>query len=401
MNVWTILFDLDDTLVMTSEIEELREEVRYGKSRWSDVYNQFDSTFLYPDTLELIRVLKRGIEWRESIIVSYDIGVVTSSPREYAEKLLTYHNLDIPVLSAYNDTRNHKPAPDPIINAMEKLDAEPSKTIYVGDTEDDVQASLLAGCIPFLFDPDLSYFGTSYIKRLVREGGRLVADGKDFLESLGEIHGALSVPDEVEKKSLEASNDTFFSEYGLKNLKKRKDLEEEGYDIFFRYIYYPVGKRSDKNKDYSISNFLYSSKYINLKEMYSEPIKMFSESMEQFLNPDSNFVICVAPSRREGLRDSGERLIANELCNNLNVVDGTNCIKRISRTPKFRSNYDLHLESIEIQQPSKLYYKNVLILDNIVSSGATLKACIDRVKEAGAKSVVGLAIAKTWGRDEN
>jgi len=30
-----------------------------------------------------------------------------------------------------------------------------------------------------------------------------------------------------------------------------------------------------------------------------------------------------------------------------------------------------------------------------------MKACIDRVKEAGAKSVIGLAVAKTRGRDEN
>ena len=188
MDKWTILFDLDDTLVMTHDIEELRQRAIYGQRSWSQVHNKFDETYLIPGTLELISVLKRGIKWN-NVEVSYDIGIVTSSPRQYAEKLLNYHNLEIPVISAYHDTLKHKPSPDPILNAMEKLGADSSKTVYVGDTEDDVQASILAGCTPFLFDLDLSYFGTSYTKRLVLDGGRLVTDWKDFLEHLEDIHG--------------------------------------------------------------------------------------------------------------------------------------------------------------------------------------------------------------------
>lgn len=398
MNGWTILFDLDDTLVMTHEIEELRQRAIYGQQPWSQVYNKFDETYLVPRTLELISFLKQGIKWN-TIEISYDIGIVTSSPRHYAEKLLNYHNFEIPVISAYHDTLKHKPSPDPILNAMEKLGADSSKTIYVGDTEDDVQASILAGCTPFLFDPDLSYFGTSYTKRLVLDGGRLVTDWQDFLEHLGEIHGMLT--DEAP-----SNYDAFFSEYGIKNLEKRKDLEKEGYDIYFRHIYYPNGKRkilseTNSNLDLSISDLLYSSYYENLKQLYERPARIFSEEIIKWLNSDSQLVLISAPSSQEGSHNTGEKMVVNTICEyNANFVNGVDILERHKSVEQY-SKYAAHLDSISVTLPSEMKNNKIIIIDNIVTSGGTLKACIDRVKEAGAKSVIGLAIAKTWGRDED
>jgi HAD superfamily hydrolase (TIGR01549 family) len=387
MNGWTILFDLDDTLVITHTIEELRDQARRGPyyvGKWQPVYDAFNHTILPHGTKELLNHLEE-----------YELGVVTSAQRVYASKLLRHHDLNIPILSAYHDTGRRKPHPDPIVNAMEKLDAKPERTIYVGDEEEDVEAAFSAGCIPFLLDRDRTYFGTTFTKKLVRKGGRLIADWLDLAEALEYETGS--------KKPWDfpiSWSHTFFSDVGIRKLLKRKDLEEEGYNVFFRYTYYPASSRASPNRDYSISEWLYSREYENLKEMHAEPVEFFTDKLEKLLNTSNGIVITVAPSRREGLHPSGERMIANLLCErNPSFVDGTQCIQRTKTIPRY-SDYRAHQETIYVEPASRIDGKNVLIIDNITTSGGTLKACIERVGEAGAKSVIGLAIAKTRGKGE-
>ena len=43
------------------------------------------------------------------------------------------------------DTKKHKPAPDPILVAMDKMGADPATTVYVGDTINDMKAAHAAG----------------------------------------------------------------------------------------------------------------------------------------------------------------------------------------------------------------------------------------------------------------
>ena len=43
------------------------------------------------------------------------------------------------------DTKRHKPAPDPILAAMDKMGADPATTVYIGDTINDMKAAHAAG----------------------------------------------------------------------------------------------------------------------------------------------------------------------------------------------------------------------------------------------------------------
>lgn len=43
------------------------------------------------------------------------------------------------------DTKRHKPDPDPILAAMDKMGADPATTVYVGDTINDMKAAHAAG----------------------------------------------------------------------------------------------------------------------------------------------------------------------------------------------------------------------------------------------------------------
>lgn len=75
------------------------------------------------------------------------IGVATSKRRSSAEITLRYSGLEdvIPVTVAMDDTERHKPHPDPLLLALERLGADPAQTVYIGDAVVDVQAAHAAG----------------------------------------------------------------------------------------------------------------------------------------------------------------------------------------------------------------------------------------------------------------
>lgn len=131
MKLEGIIFDLDDTLVDTRPLMEFREE-----RNWPKAIRNLLLTNVYPGIRELLDIVK-----------SLDIksGIVTSSPRKYAEAVVSYHRLEIPVLVAYQDTGRHKPNPDPILKGIEKLGVSKEKVLAIGDAEIDAIAAKLAG----------------------------------------------------------------------------------------------------------------------------------------------------------------------------------------------------------------------------------------------------------------
>jgi HAD superfamily hydrolase (TIGR01662 family) len=128
-----VIFDLDETLVLTNAIKGLRD-----KRVWSNVYAAFDKTQLPAETLKFLKKVSEIAQ----------VGVVTKSPRRYAEKLLAYYHLEVPVLAAYHDVTKRKPDPEALLLASKKLGIPCERCIYVGDDVDDVRAARAAGMTP-------------------------------------------------------------------------------------------------------------------------------------------------------------------------------------------------------------------------------------------------------------
>jgi HAD superfamily hydrolase (TIGR01509 family) len=128
---WAVLFDLDETLVLTSDLESLRRT-----RDWQAVYAAFDRTTLPVGTASSLKRLSEA---------GHQIGIITKSPRSYATRLVQYHSLEIPVLVAYHDVQRHKPHPESLLKAAVGLSIPPNRCIYVGDHQDDVIAARAAG----------------------------------------------------------------------------------------------------------------------------------------------------------------------------------------------------------------------------------------------------------------
>ena len=127
---WGVLLDLDQTLVLTDAIEPLRR-----RRVWSKVYRSFDQTAVPPGTAKFLSKVGELAK----------LGVVTTSQRTYAERLLAYHRLQLPVIVAFHDVTQRKPHPEPILKAAARLELDPAQCIHVGDQLSDIEAGIRAG----------------------------------------------------------------------------------------------------------------------------------------------------------------------------------------------------------------------------------------------------------------
>jgi len=158
-----IILDLDMTLVDSKCLFDLR-----AQRMWSKVYLNIPNTRLFNGVQETIDSL------HEKQIIT---GVVTSSPRKYAEKVIKYHDLDLEVAIGYHDTRMHKPHPEPIKSACFKLGLNPVDDIVIsiGDEIKDIAASKAI--------PDVTAIGVSWgldsQEALINAGADLVVNSMD------------------------------------------------------------------------------------------------------------------------------------------------------------------------------------------------------------------------------
>jgi pyrophosphatase PpaX len=75
------------------------------------------------------------------------LGIVTSKLRSTVELVLDTisYGPAFEVVVTVDDTELHKPEPDPILLALERLNVGPDAAIYVGDSPYDIQAARAAG----------------------------------------------------------------------------------------------------------------------------------------------------------------------------------------------------------------------------------------------------------------
>jgi pyrophosphatase PpaX len=76
----------------------------------------------------------------------YRLGLVTSKPRQGADLALVRYELGalLEVIVCLDDTARHKPAPDPLLHACERLGLTPAACLYVGDSTFDVLSARAA-----------------------------------------------------------------------------------------------------------------------------------------------------------------------------------------------------------------------------------------------------------------
>lgn len=95
--------------------------------------NNGDKLSAYPDALEVIEYLKSK---------NYLVGLVTSKSRPIVNNNLTQLNMNdvFDFLVTFEDTKEHKPNPEPLLKALDLINLKPEDAIYIGDHENDILA---------------------------------------------------------------------------------------------------------------------------------------------------------------------------------------------------------------------------------------------------------------------
>lgn len=128
-----VLWDLDETLLDTSDLRDAREV------DWGEVSRNLNKVRPYESHPETVNSRLRSL--------GLSTGIVTSSPRWYAEALVKQFNLDVDVIITGSDGYVAKPDPGGLLAAAETLGMHPSKLVYVGDDADDHHAAARAGMV--------------------------------------------------------------------------------------------------------------------------------------------------------------------------------------------------------------------------------------------------------------
>ncbi len=174
MSIRTILFDLDGTLIDTNELiiasfmhtfstfkySFTREEIiEFNGPPLVDTFRKID-----PDRVdELVQTYREhNLREHDRYVKAFPyvhevldklkehglkIGIVTTKMRGSVERGLDITNLNgyFDTIITLDDVSNPKPHPEPVVKAMEDLQATASSTIMVGDNSHDIEAGQNAG----------------------------------------------------------------------------------------------------------------------------------------------------------------------------------------------------------------------------------------------------------------
>ncbi len=109
------------------------------------------ATYLEWNQANTRRLIRRyaGVETMMAALVEAGVGIAVATsklkgPAETAVRLSGLAGV-VDVLVTMEDTDRHKPDPQPLLHALERLGAQPGQAVYVGDAVVDVQAARNAG----------------------------------------------------------------------------------------------------------------------------------------------------------------------------------------------------------------------------------------------------------------
>jgi len=160
------------------------------------------------------------------------------------------------------------------------------------------------------------------------------------------------------------------------------------------------GIRSPFQFDGVMRQAIHQLKYRNLRTLAEPLAKLLSDYLTT--NPIPGEFLVPVPLHQKRLRERGynqSSLLAKELGKLINLPVVDDCLTRQQHAPPQTrtSTVEERRENVAgafVCRDHRLQGKQVLLIDDVSTSGATLDACATALKAAGATSVWGLVLAR-------
>jgi phosphoglycolate phosphatase-like HAD superfamily hydrolase len=158
-----LILDLDQTLVDSSIATEARR-----CRDWQRVYSLIPSFKVYQGIYDALNVARsKGLR----------IAIVSTSPRPYVLKVLSYHRIPADCIIGYHDASRPKPSPEPMLEALRQMNLRSDEVLSFGDKLTDFQSSRSAS-IPFVA---CTWGGSEFQRVGATFGSRAVLDRSEQL----------------------------------------------------------------------------------------------------------------------------------------------------------------------------------------------------------------------------
>lgn len=172
-------------------------------------------------------------------------------------------------------------------------------------------------------------------------------------------------------------------------------------DITYLCEYIPVKRTGYAEQDVRSRDFV-----LAFKDQETAIVKSVADYLYPNLGDD--FAIAAFPSSKveKNFRSAPHALAreiierAEEDSSKENVIDASSCLYRFADTETVHMSSgartpDRHLNSIEVRHPDLVRGKDVLVIDDVTTSGSSIKAACELLHQAGARKVVGFVVGKT------
>ena len=386
-----VLFDLDNTLANTKEIEEIRERGNY------DLLNEetLRNVHAYPKCHDLIVALKeKGVK----------VGIVTNSARAYAQKVLAHIGLPgFDVIVTYNDVgmKGAKPNPDGILKAVDELELEANENIiYIGDNYKDIVAAYRAKVKPAICSWAHRYpvsqspsieLSTEYLLDEIDspENLKLIAELTEEHESFDFSKKRLYfLPVDLSANVVTLKDDMKIFVLGRYFSQKSIDTIE------YHHNHKLSKKIAEKNSN---KNFKAPDYWVDLISHCVEKIPDYHHECDKY---DIVTVIPAKSGRPQRLEDLLSRVQAKLNDSKILFIPDIFEFSKDAGTQKTLAGderYDSAKSSISVNKShiDTINGSNILIIDDVITTGATLRVAIELLEALEPSSVKALAIAKT------
>lgn len=399
-----ILFDLDDTLAKTSMLQSFR-----GVSN----LNRVDDEYL----VDLHSAMaEHGISplWGKDLLLSLQasgvqLGVVTNAPRSYAHTVLeqTYPDIHWDSVVSFEDVRQHKPNPDPILASMKACRISDRHGVaYIGDGRDDLLSAFSAGVSAVLFRG--GWAGPREPSRIAKIDSIPDAD----LESADGLLPFLQWPG-AELPPLERIPPTRKGQFSSV---LRADSPYWG-------TYQPphggsttrvlcLGRYFPKEFTPKSTFHRFTREILRFKDDLTFPRhwpEVLANLLQDLAEEDQEATLAtIIPSkpgnspRLESFFDAiKQRLTANpsgikRIAHDESVFEFLHGSSSAAQAHLSRIERFEHLQiSLRVRSPQSIIGKHIIVLDDVVTSGASLLTASRLLCEAGARTVTPVALART------
>ena len=164
-------------------------------------------------------------------------------------------------------------------------------------------------------------------------------------------------------------------------------------EIFYLGVYQPSSGECD---DFDFTE--YSSGIRDLKKCEPSALRAFKDCILSNLGNGFD-CLAIVPSHYSGIDTSGIKVLSKEISRKMKLVDATSCLIRHKTIEKLSTGGDrsiqTHLKSIQVVNKELIEGKNVLLLDDISTTGNSLKACKELLELAGVKTIKSFVLGKT------